>query len=192
MFRIVLFLSTILLFSSFSFAQTAQKSLATPSWKDQPLIVESFQIEGKTVKHNESFDASSDWLKSLKIKVKNVSSKTIEGFSANFSAVVPGKDKKVGFLIQYGITPVAKDSAKNILPGEEIEIELPEDYREAFREYVNRSSSLEAVTSFYLSIFSIYFSDKTEWTAGTYFSSPFTTTNDEGESETEFAPCGEI
>lgn len=92
-------------------------------------------VEGKAVTPGSAFSAGDDWIKSLKIKFKNVSDKTISSVRASY--LLPEakyKETFLGFSLSFGSLSAfadARNDKRSIKPGEEFELMMSE------KEYVN-------------------------------------------------------
>lgn len=141
--KIFLLISLILSFAVFGFGQEADKlieyypnqaegsltkdennQLVPTTEKGLELI--GIFVEGKLITFGKSFTAGDDWLKTLTVKLKNVSGKPISSVRMSFSRPeAKFKDSSLGFSLEFGSLSGMVDNRatkKIIQPDEEFEL----------------------------------------------------------------------
>jgi hypothetical protein len=124
--------------ASFAPGQSQDRVVEVYEEADAPetiaLQIVEIKAGGNTVTLGQPFASDDDWLKSLSVRIKNVSDKTIDVLPVTFalSELNPGKRGDVVMTILRGLygngyeIREASDERKPILPGEEIDLTFTE------------------------------------------------------------------
>lgn len=124
-----------------------------------------FRVGVSPVTLGEPFEAGDDWLKGLRVRLRNVSGQTISGAQMTF--VLPesrgGGEALIGFTLRYGV-PWHK--LEPVGHGEEFELSLTgEDYEKLGARIAERKGA--AVTGkVFITVISVRFADGTIWGSG--------------------------
>lgn len=86
----------------------------------------SFSVEGKVIILGEPFLAGNDWLRTLKVRMRNVSGRTITLSQMDFYLPESRKEGKgaISFRLVYGSVP--SENPKLIEPGQDFELSMTE------------------------------------------------------------------
>lgn len=134
----------------------------------EALVIIGIFLDKKSVTMDQPFAASDDWLKGFKMRVRNVSGKTIvrASFNFNFPEARNG-DAVLGSRLMLSDDhdfsgPVGEQKA--ILPGGEFELTYTEKRRESERRWVAETTGVVSVTRVLLSSAAVKFEDGVWWT----------------------------
>jgi hypothetical protein len=112
----------------------------------QPVVIKSEEkilelvdtkVAGASITIGQTFTADEAWLNTLTFTIQNISGKTIKnfGFGIGFPELDP-KGRLPGFSITYYGVESSRDGAnarRSLLPGEQVDLKLPEDQLEIMR-----------------------------------------------------------
>ncbi|MDQ3908434.1 MAG: hypothetical protein M3268_08825 [Acidobacteriota bacterium] len=121
-----------------------------PASDPEVLAISEIRIAGQPVTPNRAFAAGEDWLRTLTVRVRNISAKPITYVQLNFGLPEAAYHAGgLGFSLQYGrdwtppSAPVA--DVRPLLPGEERELSFTDETYESRLDY---SRKMSGVTSF--------------------------------------------
>jgi len=155
--------------------QTKERVLKQSSFPEEPMKVVSVKAKGKNIEVGKKFLEESDWLKSLTIKLKNLSNKPIVFFevSLNFPAVEAdpyGPAPGYAHDLPYGRNPFSQASEplgqKPIMPNETVEITLTEEDQETIALSLVQLGFNTDISYVRMLLRTVVFGDDTMWRAG--------------------------
>jgi hypothetical protein len=107
------------------------------------LEITDIKVDGKSIAIGQAFTANDDWLNTLTFKVRNTSGKVINhfGFGVAFPEINANGQAPM-FSLTYNADSSKRDSRarKPLLPGEEVDLKLPEDQIEIMRRVSMKTS----------------------------------------------------
>ena len=132
----------------------------------EALEIVGFVVEGASVTLGEPFSAGDEWLKSLRVRVRNISGQTIS--SAQMTFVLPesrtGEGAMIGLTLRYGGT--RSNNLQPIQSGEEFELSLAEADYERLRERIAERREPAIINRLFITVTSVRFADGTSWGSG--------------------------
>lgn len=135
----------------------------------QAVALIGISVEGKPITPGKAFAAGDDWLKTLTVKLKNVSDKPISSVRINFGRPeAKTGDSTLGFSLAFGSlnTTFDKQSAERIIePGEEFELSKPEKQYLQEKAFLLEKTGISVITKVTLDITTIKFQDGETWTS---------------------------
>lgn len=143
---------------------------------NQPVTIVDREIEGESIKDDGTIVAGSDWVKNLKLTVKNTSTKRIGFFQIDL--VVPKNDRhasRVVFPVRFGSVffVSGRDNLKAELdrkrtflePGETAVVSVNEQEYKVFNLALKKTGS-DDFDALAVQVFEVQFEDDTGWTLG--------------------------
>jgi hypothetical protein len=130
------------------------------------LEIVDFTVEGESVSLGEPFAAGDEWLKSLRVRVRNISGQPITRAQMNFVLPESRADggRLLGVILQYGSVPAERP--KPIPPGEEFELSMREwTYSDLKQKLAERQDS-KILNRLFITVTSAHFADGTSWASG--------------------------
>lgn len=122
--------------------------------------IAGFTVEGMPVTLGEPFAASDEWLKSLRVRLRNISGQTIS--MAQMTFVLPGsrrgEEAMLGFTLRYRLEPIQ--------PGEEFELTLSGEDYEKLRARIAERKEAAIINRLFITVTSVRFADGTSWGSG--------------------------
>lgn len=180
----LLAIACVMLDSNFALAQSREKVIEWPknpfgwSTDDSPdirwspvedaLEITDVSVDGKSVVIGQSFVASREWIKSLKVRVKNISSQPAVSIRMGFylPEIPPTSGGGLVFQLRYGTYPIRDQTSEVetvVQPGQEADlILLPEDYQR-LKESIEGRDGFRSVSKLHVSISSVVFTDGSHW-----------------------------
>lgn len=131
-----------------------------------------FTLAGVPVTPGQHFRADDDWLKNLRVKVKNVSGKSISHLHLILGLpeakyVKDGRDYSMGFALEYIAESKARDGdpkMKIVLPGDEVELIYFEPPHLSLREQIFNQTGVTSITLVqYGGDLKVFFLDGSVW-----------------------------
>lgn len=154
-----------------------RQTLSQPDGSTAPsnlnmIEVIGFTVAGAPVTLGQRFRADDDWLKNLRVKVKNVSGKSISHLhlvmglpEAKF--VKDGRDYSMGFALEYIAESKARDAdpkMKIVLPGDEVELVYFEPPNLSLRQQILNQTGVTSITLLqYSGDMKVFFLDGSFW-----------------------------
>jgi hypothetical protein len=130
------------------------------------LEIVEFKVEDKVITLGEPFAASDEWLKNLKVRVRNISGKTITRAQMNF--VLPESktetERMLPIWLAYGNIP--SDNPKPIKPGEEFEFAINEWSYHDFAGRIAARKNPAIINKLWITVATTHFADGTIWGSG--------------------------
>lgn len=128
--------------------------------------IAGFTVGGSPVTLGEPFAAGDEWLKSLRVRLRNISGQTIS--RAQMTFVLPesrrGEEAVIGFTLRY--SAARSNSLAPIQPGEEFELSLGgEDYEKLGARIAERKDAA-IINRLFITVTSVRFADETVWGSG--------------------------
>jgi hypothetical protein len=149
----------------YSSAEGIKRSPVTEALEIVDIKVESHSI---TIGH--PFAADEDWLKTLTLRIKNISGQPIVGARMGFSlAETRIENKGLGFSLEYGkglSTGIPSDEQRVIGPNEEFEFRFNDAQYRHHRAFVSERTSLPSFSIVWIGVTSVKFDDGSFWTSG--------------------------
>lgn len=152
-------------------AQSEKKTIKLADTIKPQLKLSELKVGQKDRKFDESFDAETEWVKSLSFKLENISGKPIVYLKVNVNFP---ETRLTGNLMSYGVTfgqfPDSKlkhNEPMLLKPGETLEVSLDKEKDKIYK-FVNTRQPIELIQNIQLEIGFIVFEDKTAWTAGSF------------------------
>jgi hypothetical protein len=141
------------------------------SWRTEPIKIIKLKTMGKPIELGKKFSGDENWLKGLTVTVENVSNKGIARIELEliFPRVGGGSSPEIPILITplgYGRDPaevLPPESLKMVLPGESVDITLPEVNLPFIEHDLKRLSYPEKTTHARIRVNSVTFIDGSEW-----------------------------
>ncbi len=133
-----------------------------------PVEILELRINDSSIRFNEKLSEDNDWLKDLRVQVKNISDKAISYISIELRNEPPESgDKPRITAFSIGSLPVSRNQLVQqaetlVSPEAFIDIPLPQKQYEIYKDYL-QVSSLE------VSIGQVFFTDDTLWTRGVLY-----------------------
>ncbi len=182
--KLFLLFGFILLFSVFVFGQKTERVIdyrpnqPAINMKGEPNIflqktdekgveLVEFTVDGKSVAIGESFTAGDDWLKTLTVKLKNVSGKPITSARMSFGRPeAKFKDSSLGFSLAFGSLGLmtADRQPKIILPGEVFELKQDENTYNSEKAFMIEKTGVSNITKIIIGMTLVQFDDGYLWT----------------------------
>jgi len=134
--------------------------------KESVLALVEIKVEGKTVKPGEYFDAADDWLKTLTVKLKNISGKPISRITLTLG--IPEAKRKGGFASSaldyssFDANTGDQNGEKLVMPGEIIE--LNQERYEAIK-FTMKQTGISTINQINIVAASVYFKDGSYWSS---------------------------
>lgn len=136
------------------------------------LEIVEVKVADKPISIGKPFTANEDWIKSLSVRVKNISAKPIVSIRFNFDvpeARQPNQNH-LGLNLTYGqklATDMRKVALANqdklIMPGEEIELKLPEISYNSWLEFMKKRSGMTSFKTLQIAMTSVAFENDLFW-----------------------------
>jgi len=134
----------------------------------EPLELVEITVEGRPVICGQPFIAGTDWLKSLTLKIRNVSTQPIKFIRISF--YVPEakfKDSFLGFSLEYGRETSDGVSlsygTERLMPGTETELARSADAYYRYRDTVAKGGVNTDFTKAFIGLTYLRFEDGTVW-----------------------------
>jgi hypothetical protein len=162
--------------------QSDDKTLSIERYPNEPVELVDIRIRERSVKDkvktklkdarnrpvldHVSFKESNDWFKNVKIRVRNVSDRSICGLDVDLYFKPAG----IQMVFKMDLKPrSARSLFKNPLsPGEEIDLEISEDSMNQALQHMFRSGVDVSQSKAYLSVHTVYFSEDFAWGQGSF------------------------
>lgn len=143
-----------------NFLKDANKSAPT-TMKGVELI--GISVEGKNITLGKPFTAGEDWLKTLTVRLKNVSDKPISSVRMSFSRPeAKFKDSSLGFSLEFGSLSAMipnKATKKIIPPGEEFDLTQNEALYSSLKAFMIEQTGVSNITKVQIGMTIIQFED---------------------------------
>ncbi|HLL71807.1 MAG TPA: hypothetical protein VK363_10265 [Pyrinomonadaceae bacterium] len=176
---ISLLLAGFLALSASLFAGTAQdkeRTISKEMWRTEPVKIKVIKVKGKPVRLNEKFSEDDDWLKEIKVNVENISKKNILYIRIEMLFPRPqgvkNSEQTPTYLypLFYGQMPSPQelaqaDGRKQLMPGESVEMALPENEHLHIKTTLERLGYPAEMTKVMLAVGAVVFDDGTMWRA---------------------------
>jgi len=148
------------------------------SYPDAPIELVNLQLGSKPFIDRGRVMAGNDWLKNLKLNVKNISRKSILAFDLS---ILVEKQENMEAAVNFPIlfrtftkttplnatTPTGKAKLGTLKPDEIVQVHISEMHLKAFGEILKKYE-VDDVRRVRLYIQTVYFEDGTEWAFGKY------------------------
>ena len=132
----------------------------------EAIEIVGFAVGGLPVTLGEPFAAGDEWLKSLRVRVRNISGQTISRTQMTF--VLPesrtSEGAVIGLTLRYG--GPQSNNLQPIQPGDEFELSLAEADYEKLREQIAERREPEIINRLFITVTSVGFADGTRWGSG--------------------------
>lgn len=132
----------------------------------EAIEIVGFAVGGSPVTLGEPFAAGDEWVKSLRVRVRNISGQTIS--SAQMTFVLPGSRTGgravIGLTLRYG--GARANNLQPVQPGGEFELSLAEADYEKLREQIAERREPEIINRLFITVTSVGFADGTRWGSG--------------------------
>lgn len=149
-----------------NFSIDANRRYVPTTMKGVELVCISF--EGKTVTPGNTFAAGDDWLKTLTVKLKNVSDKAISSIIMSFSRPeAKFNNSSLGFSLEFGSLSAMEANRtikKVIQPGEEFELRQTEALYLSRKTFMIEKTGIANITQLIIGITTVEFEDGNLWT----------------------------
>lgn len=152
-------------------ANDHRRQISRSYWFDEPIKIESLFRGNKRLEVDEKFEADSEWLKGLTLRIRNNSGRNITYLSLalEFPETIATGNLMM-FPVHYGFNPVSTKptSAKvkaevPILPDGSFDIVLGETEFGYLKKFVESRQSMDSLKRVDIRISMIHFSDGTGW-----------------------------
>ncbi|HLL73151.1 MAG TPA: hypothetical protein VK363_17065 [Pyrinomonadaceae bacterium] len=131
------------------------------------LEVVNILVAKRPVTLGQPFEAGDDWMKDLKVRVKNVSGRPIVHVWLHFSLPEATKGEVItGFSLDYGRRVGAVElegEQKLALPGEEFELTHSDEEYERDRRWILEWSGVTSINRVWFGKAAVRFEDETVW-----------------------------
>jgi hypothetical protein len=137
---------------------------------NEAVQISDITVAGHSVIPGETFNADDDWLRTLTIRLKNVSGQTIVAARVGFG--LPEKkagDRQVGFSLEYGkmgLGGIVREGQAMVRPEEEFEMKFNGDQYRKYLEFFAKHAGSVNFTKAWIGITTIKFEDGTIWSSG--------------------------
>jgi hypothetical protein len=153
-------------------AQNSRKTVVRPPTLAKEPVEITIEHRGQPVKANEEFEGDADWVKNLKLRLKNTSDKTITYLllDLDFPETVPSTARVAQRQIAFGRGPdnQATRPALRLRPGETMELRLDTEY-DGIRALVTRALPVESVSKMVVRLHQVMFDDDTLFSSGSMY-----------------------
>lgn len=164
-------ISVMTLLPVLALAQKQERVMEKGSWGNEPVKIHGVQIKGKSVAIGEMVLEEDDWLDGLTVSIENTSDRVILSVEIELTFPRPGGGTEEIPIYLYRLfylpqTPSDAKAPKQLLPGERVEIKLPEGehlHIKATLAYLGYPAQTQHAK---LSVGAVEFSDGTAWRAG--------------------------
>lgn len=150
------------------------KAIGKTFTRNSVVEFEEIKVSGKTVKFNERFDGSDDWIPTVGFKAKNISNKPIVylAVNVNFPETRATLGAMMSYPIEFGQKPDSTFSSRGepmvLLPNDAVEINL-QDHYPRIKAFIERRLTVKDIHQADLEVSFVIFDDKTGWSAGNYY-----------------------
>ncbi|HEV2707881.1 MAG TPA: hypothetical protein VGV59_18320 [Pyrinomonadaceae bacterium] len=128
--------------------------------------IAGFKVDGSAVTLGEPFAAGDEWLKGLRVRLRNISGQTISGAQMTF--VLPeskrGEEAMIGLTLRYG--RAVSNHPQPIQPGEEFELSLSGEDYERLKARIDERKDAAIINRLFITITGVRFADGTHWGSG--------------------------
>ncbi|MGA9995104.1 MAG: hypothetical protein WBP93_06810 [Pyrinomonadaceae bacterium] len=154
-------------------SQAQDKVVEHVSVPNQPVQILNTNLLGKSFKLGEKIDGDDDWLKSLSLKVKNVSNKPITyiGMYYTFPETKASGNMMV-FPVRYGQNKriaIVTDEPKLLMPGDAVDMALSAAQYAKLKSFIERRHQLINIHKIKVELVEIHFEDGTVWNGGNLY-----------------------
>lgn len=159
-------------------AQKQERLLKKLSWQNEPIRVVVVKIQGREIKLNEKFPDDDDWLRGLKIKIRNMSDKAIIFINLRLDFPIPegsAVDVPSSYDFEYGRNPQIPIGVKSsdfppaLLPGETREIMMADPEYNRLIEFLEGTHYPRSIRHVEIVLDQVLFDDDSMWQAGGIF-----------------------
>ena len=137
--------------------------------KDVALDIVGILVDGKPVTLRQPFVAGDEWMRDLKVRVKNISGKPIIRATLGFS-LPETKDRYANGVLaidfRYGTAAsgrAGEEEPKMVMPGEEFELTRTRQLYEIHQKFIVEQSGLTRISRLTIATASARFDDETIW-----------------------------
>jgi hypothetical protein len=132
----------------------------------EALEIVGFVVDGSPITLGEPFTAGDEWLRSLRVRVRNISGQTISRTQMFF--VLPeskrGKGGMLGVSLRYG--DALSNNLQPVQSGKEFELSLSETNYGNLKERITEKGDPTIMNRLYITVTSVQFADGTSWGSG--------------------------
>ena len=182
--KICLLIGLVLAFSVYCFGQEAERIIDFyPNQPEEKFLKDEnnkfisttmkgveligISVEGKNITPGKPFAAGDDWLKTLTIKLKNVSEKPISSVRMSFSRPeAKFKESGLSFSLEFGSLSVMLDNRKTkkiIQPGEEFELAQTESLYFTEKSFMMEKTGVSNINKVLIGMMMVQFEDGDLW-----------------------------
>lgn len=143
---------------------------------DPPVEITAIKSRAGIISPGKKFSADEDWFKGLTIRVRNDSKKPITHIALRIIFPPPeGQEDKLKFVepLTYGASPIPSadghvpfNTAKPVLPGESVELQLSDEDFYNIMTLLNDSGQPLSIKKIKVNVMMLGFSDGTLWLGG--------------------------
>jgi hypothetical protein len=137
-----------------------------------PIQIVEVSANSKTIKLNEEFASDKNWLKDLRIRLKNSAKKNIRYVEVwlNFPETVTS-GSEMSYRSELGNSPSKPDGGAPLLlaPGEEVTVQLNDEAYQGLIRFLDNRVELNELRMVELEIRFVVFEDLAGWQTGIYF-----------------------
>jgi hypothetical protein len=159
-----------LLFTT-TLAQESLRQIDKTTWRSEPIRIQKLRIAGgNEVEVGKKFAAEGEWLKGLTVSVENISTKAIARIELNlaFPRIQGASSEVPTYIVRmiYGLDPsdpAYTESQKPTLPGETVEVKLPDANLSVIKAALKSLGYPENVWHAQIRIESVTFLDGSTW-----------------------------
>jgi hypothetical protein len=126
--------------------------------------IEGLSVDGASVTIGQPFVASDDWIKTIAVRVRNISTEKIAAVQVTFTFPDAGADSPE-FVICYGCAKLEKE--RGVLPGEEVELKSsPDEMYDWVKGRLTEKGSLSRINKAEIRYINVTLPDGTKWFSG--------------------------
>jgi hypothetical protein len=152
--------------------QTPLRVIDKATWRSEPITIQKLRTDGKEIQLGKSFSAEGEWLKGLTVTVQNVSSKAIARIELvlAFRRAKGASPEVQTYVVRmiHGLDPsdpAYTEKQKPALPGETVELTLPEANLSVIKTDLKNLDYPEDTSHVQIRIDSVTFLDGSMWAA---------------------------
>src|ERR1700752_245156 len=150
--------------------QTPLRLIDKASWRSEPIRIQKLRTAGKVIDLGKRFYAEGEWLKGLTVTAENVSNKAIARIELNlaFPRSQGGSSEAPTYVVRmifglYPSDPSYTETQKPAMPGDSVELQLPEANLRIIRADLKTLGYSENTSHAQISVDSVTFLDGSTW-----------------------------
>ena len=137
---------------------------------NEAVQISEITVAGRSITPGQPFAADEDWLRTLTVRLKNVSGHTIVGAKIGFGLPETKTDERqIGFSLDYGklgIGGIPPHGQALVVPDEQFDLKFNDAQYRLYLDFFGKHAGTTSFTQAWIGITTVKFDDGSIWSSG--------------------------